>query len=155
MWKITRARINDFMRQAGNTRDRPEQIMAADIITMLIMPDQKYFCATEFYVNDLKLAGEVDYSERRPRLDIALKLYYPDREEKFAIRCMGPPHEGRIQKRKDYMQLLVLEHPANGWKVIDFWHNRMPNLWALNKPAAIQEVMAMMQPHMRCRKLVV
>lgn len=123
------------MRFAGNTRNRPEQLLAKLIIEKIL----GYQIESEYFVKDLKPVGEKDFSKTNqiPTLDLAI----PDR--KIAIRLQGPYHDELKQIRKDRIQKFVLE--GNGWIVIDFVHTDMPVLFQKRLPLQMTNYIDLMK----------
>jgi len=124
----SRSLAKKAMRRLGNTRNRPEQLLAARLIE-LHLPSARV--ETEVKMTDIVATGGVDLTgERAPRLDIRVVKD----GKKYAIRLMGPPHDEKKQERYDILQALFLESEDNGYTVIDFGHanyhvNPMPTLF--------------------------
>lgn len=105
------------MREKNDNAYRTEQIRATKIIRDLYVGTGDVI--QEYGVSGLTIDGK-PYPDAKP--DIAIPA------DKIAIRLMGPPHEKKNRKDKDWFQKTALE--ALGWVVVDFWYNEMPNLWA-------------------------
>lgn len=116
-------------RQMGKTgvkANRPEQLLAYELIMQYGMGIESL--ETEYSLKrKIKVVDHIDLRyPRSPTLDIAIFL----KNKKIGIRVNGHYHDSRT--RKDRIQKLVLEHPLNGWKIIDFWYFAMPNLFNKN-----------------------
>ncbi len=82
-----------------------------------------------------KMYYEYELTDLRDIQKIKGKFAKPDivlidevRGQKIAIRMNGGIHRKRLQKIKDEDQKTVME--GNGWKVVDFNEDDMPNLWS-------------------------
>lgn len=117
--KVNRSRsiASKNMRAKGDTSDRPEELLAYNIIRH-------------------HLQGIVQYDKQ-------LVVYFPSggfckldvfftyQNKKYAVRLMGPPHDPKKQQRKDYVQELNLIDL--NYTVIDFWYQKMVYLFLRNR----------------------
>ena len=113
------------MRNMTATEYRPEQIIAYKILCKMF-PHAHYNFAMELPVPDCKAV-----------LDIAI-IPEDSTKPKIAVRVNGAIHERTNRVIKDATQKDLLE--AAGWKVFDFWHYDMPDLWRLDALGAEQEI---------------
>ncbi len=109
----------------SQTDYRPEQMWAGDIITACLPP--RFQILYEYELTRLKEVQGIKKTFAKP--DIV--LLDEARNQRIAIRLNGPPHFKKLQKIKDADQKIVLE--GNGWKVLDFDYDKMPNLWTNNR----------------------
>lgn len=113
------------MRKTGVKSHRPEQMLAYKLICQYGEFPELRLAGTEYKVRDIKVVDYIDLTgDRMPTLDIVFLYGF----EKIGIRVNGHYHDSRT--RKDRIQKLVLEHPQNGWKIVDFWYHSMPNLFS-------------------------
>ena len=99
---------------------RKEQIFVRDFLATI---HPKWAIKLEYKIRGLKLDGK---PYRRCVLDIAVQ------KPKLAIRLNGGYHfSSDRQRTKDEFQKEALEQA--GWKVIDFDHHKMPNLFKKKK----------------------
>lgn len=120
--KVNRTQFfaNKAMRANGNTKNRPEQLLARD----LIQAHYSEKLETEYTPTDIKPLPDLDLTgDRSPRLDIAIP------SKRIAIRLNGPPHDRRITRNYDRAQQVFLEMQEKPWKVVNFVHTMMPVLW--------------------------
>jgi very-short-patch-repair endonuclease len=113
--------------QWGNmqTEYRDEQLLATEILKVLF-PKDSYSIRQEEPVEECKAV-----------LDIAI-IPKSETLKRIAIRMMGEIHEGNRKKIKDEDQKTMLIQ--QGWRVYDFWKDRMPNLWNLEIEGAAREI---------------
>ena len=109
---------------------RPEQIYCCQLLKEII-PEANI--EMEYLVN-LEPVDSIDV--KRALLDIAITFSgefegLVFNEVKVAIRINGEVHEKPRQIIKDADQRFVLE--GNGWKVYDFWFNKIPEIWNRKK----------------------
>jgi len=125
-----KAWITKGMNEAQNTKNRPEQILAKNLIIQHMPRHTNFIIKTEYVVNDLKPEPEVWLvGNRSPKLDIAVVLKDDNKKifRKIAIRLNGPPHDAERQNRYDDMQEGILA--KNDWFVVNFKYDKMPALW--------------------------
>lgn len=124
--RFTQSRIYDNMIRAGNTKNRPEQLLAADIIRAHTSFDVQ----TEVTLN-LKATDSVNLTgERAPKVDILLTPHSLSRymtEQKIVIRCMGAIHKQKRRQNYDRVQRHFMTD--NNIAVYDFWYDKMPYLF--------------------------
>lgn len=102
---------------------RPEQLWAGDIIKACLPQGYRFF-----YELELTDLHDVDgFRAKFCKPDIALTSQH----RKVAIRLNGGYHNKKSQKMKDANQRIILE--GNGWDVVDFNYEEMPNLWTSNR----------------------
>lgn len=108
---------NDFMRRnMTESSYRPEQMFVRDFLSTI---HPEWVIKSEYKVSGLKVDGK---PYRLCILDIAI------RKHKIAIRLNGGYHfSSDRQSNKDEFQKEALQQA--GWKVIDFDHYKMPNLF--------------------------
>ena len=125
----TRSRAKKGMRKKGDTKYRPEQILAHDIIESCSISKLRKL-EMEFSPADIvPLEGTNLTGDRSPRLDI----YFQTQDfVNYAIRLNGPYHDEKKQERKDYVQKVFLEMQPEKWIVIDFNYVTMQNLFKRN-----------------------
>lgn len=131
----SRSRAKKGMKSSGNTKNRPEQLLAAVLIKMHL----PQWCSTETEV-DVSLfdADNPDVPYERT-IDIVVK----NMKEKFAIEMQGPPHDELPQIRKDRRRGIILEWKGNDYKFIEFHYEKMTNLWKkAYEDVTIDEAMA-------------
>lgn len=117
----TRSKAKRGMRLAGNTKNRPEQILAATLLKMHL----PLWCQIDTEVEvSLHDADNPDVPYERT-IDIVVK----NMQEKFAIEMNGPPHDEKLQLRKDNRRIIILEWKGNDYKYVEFNYKKMPNLW--------------------------
>lgn len=117
----SRSRAKSAMRYLGNTKNRPEQILAATLLKMHL----PLWCHVETEVKvSLHDADNPDIPYERT-IDIVVK----NMQEKFAIEVNGPPHDEMPRIRKDNRRKIILEWKGNDYKYIVFDHNKMTNLF--------------------------
>ena len=123
------------------TSYREEQMRCVEILRRKIdiLPG---YIKTEYPVFGLKYDGKIENSI----LDVA--IVPPSVQYKIAIRLMGEIHTKDKMIVSDDNKRKALE--LDGWIVIDFWYNKMPNLWSKEQNEAIgllseQEVMKMLE----------
>lgn len=105
------------MRRKGQTKDRPEEKLAYQILKthlkkLDIIENQKRVCFNDINFSDVDISFTISSGE------------------KYAVRLMGEYHdEGERSKifRHDRIQLFYLEE--KGYIVIDFWYHKMTNLF--------------------------
>lgn len=101
---------NKNMRLAGNTSNRPEQLLARDLI-QAHYPEK---LETEYTPKDLHPLSDMDLTgNRAPRLDIAIP------SKRIAIRINGPSHTRKNRRNYDRAQQVFLESQDKPWTVID------------------------------------
>lgn len=107
------------MRNNGNTQDRPEELLAYEIIKthlkgLVNIDKQKIIMFND--INYAKL--DVEFSVRSG--------------QKYAIRLQGPPH-GKDDKAINHDRMQELYLIDKGYIVIDFWYKKMEYLWLRNQ----------------------
>lgn len=116
-----RSRAKRNMAYVGNTKNRPEQILA-EALLKLHLP---LWCRVETeYEVSLFDADNPDTPYERS-IDIAVW----NQGKKFAIELNGPPHDEVPQIRKDSRRQVILEWKGNDWKYIVFDYIKMPTLF--------------------------
>jgi len=108
----------------GNTEYRPEQMRAEKILSDVFVPEYVF---TEYKVRQL----EIDKMPTHMAiLDLAIVVPRTvSRRKNRAIRLMGGIHlSSETQRKKDSWQKVALIEAD--WEVIDFWEDKMPNLWS-------------------------
>jgi len=110
---------------------RPEQYYCYQLLREIIPPEAKI--EMEYLVNLESVDG---VNVKRALLDIAIlfpeeKCWGHENAVRIAIRINGEVHEKPRQRLKDEDQKYVLE--GNGWKVYDFWFNKIPEIWNKKK----------------------
>lgn len=122
--KWNQSRIYDNMVRAGNTSNRDEQLLAADIIRA----HTNHKVETEVLLHVKQTASNNLTGERTPRADIVVTI--TDKKiVTLVIRVMGEIHKRKPRMRKDAVQKEFLEDKINGYTVIDFWYDKMPFLF--------------------------
>jgi very-short-patch-repair endonuclease len=108
------------MVSGGNTSYRIEQMRAIEILKELYTKSE---IETEYVIRNLTIDGK----KTSPAIvDIVIK------PQKIAIRLNGEIHtKSASRRKKDENQKIALEEA--GWKVVDFWYYKLPNLWTRNK----------------------
>ena len=112
---------NDFMRRNMTESEyRQEQLFVRDFLSKI---HPEWVIMLEHKISGLKVDGK---PYRRCILDIAIQ------STRVAIRLNGGYHfASSRQETKDEFQKESLEQA--GWKVIDFDHHKMPNLFKKKK----------------------
>ena len=109
------------MRNAGNTKNRPEQLFAAAIIKMHL----PLWCSVETEVDVSLFDADNPNTPYERTLDIQVK----NMKEKFAIELNGGYHDEQLQIRKDSRREIILEWEGNDYKCIIFDYIKMVNLF--------------------------
>jgi len=107
---------------------------AGDIINACLPPRFKMFY--EYELTRLKVIQGIKKTFAKPDIVLIDEV----RNQRIALRFQGPPHKGKLQKIKDEDQRIVLE--GNGWKVVDFWYDKMLNLWTNNREDKVTRIAA-------------
>lgn len=108
------------MRQAGQTTNRPEQMLAY----YLIQGHLKQKVELEYKPPHLRALPDVDLTgDRSPKLDLAVPSI------RVAIRVMGQSHDNLPQERYDNIQRIFLEMQHPPWHVVDLWYYSLETLW--------------------------
>jgi len=131
MPKINRTRsfAKKNMRKKGNTSERREQMIIAEMIKTHCL--SKCVVETENSLPDLVALEGADLTgNRRPKVDITVT--FPN--GRYAVRMNGLYHDERKQERKDYFQKLVLENQPVPWKVIDINESKHDKIYLLKEP---------------------
>lgn len=117
----TRSKAKKAMRVTGNTKNRPEQILAGHLIKNHL----PLWCKVdlEFFVSLYDPDNPHNPYERH--IDIAVQ----NQTQKFAVELNGPPHDELPQIRRDNRYKTILEWEGNDWTYIEFSHISMPNLF--------------------------
>ena len=98
------------MREKGDTTNRPEQLLAAEIIKYHVTES----VTTEAKLSNLKDVDALTFTGMRaPRPDILFEY----QKQKFIVRINGPYHDGR--EKYDRAQKLFLEMQEPPYRVID------------------------------------
>ena len=104
------------------TEYRDEQMWAGEIIQACLPSRFKMYY--EYELTDLRDIQKIKGKFAKPDIVLIDEV----RGQKIAIRMNGGIHRKRLQKIKDEDQKTVME--GNGWKVVDFNEDDMPNLWS-------------------------
>lgn len=121
------------MRKANNTRNRPEQLMIAEIIEHHLSPNVKVL--TEERINYITESHQAKWAD----IDVYVVWQGPEMRTpgEFLIRVMGPPHDEPRQRSKDDLQrsyLMALHPPLRQiMTVCDLWYHLMPTTFQRNK----------------------
>lgn len=115
------------MRANPNPRNRPEQLLIAEILerhipgTCLVRTEE-----TVNYVNEF-------HESRHADIDIFIVYYESQTSDnkpwEYLIRVMGEYHDPEYQRRKDEIQkgyLEALKHVRKIRAIIDLWYTEMP-----------------------------
>lgn len=112
------------MRKTGIKEKRPEQMLAYDVICLYGEFPRLKLADTEYLVKDIKIVDRINLTgDRTPKLDIVFIFA----DKKVGIRVNGKWHDSRTIK--DRTQKTVLEHPKNGWIIVDFNYWEMETLF--------------------------
>lgn len=106
------------MRKNGQVSDRPEELLAYEIVKTHLK------CITNIDKQKVVWFNDINHA----KLDVEFAIRSGQR---YALRLMGPPHEPKKAQRHDTMQEIYLQE--RGYIVIDFWYDKMPFLWLRNK----------------------
>jgi len=118
------------MRVNPNPRNRPEQLLIAEILewhipgTCLVKTEE-----TVNYVNEF-------HEKRHADIDIFIVYYNSQTSDnkpwEYLIRVMGEYHDPEYQRRKDDIQkgyLEALKHVRKIRAIIDLWYTEMPKIF--------------------------
>jgi len=117
----TRSKAKKAMRANGNTKNRPEQILAAKLLKAHL----PLWCSVETE-EEVTLYDADNPDPYKISIDISIK----NQAKKFAIEMNGPPHDEELQIRRDNRRITILEWPGNDWTYIEFNYVKMPMLFA-------------------------
>lgn len=125
--KINRSQTfaNTNMRKNGNTKNRPEQILAKNIIEnhlpkyANVRTEEDVIC---FNPDNPETPKEIS-------VDITVRL----EQLKVSIEMQGGYHNRKNVGRRDFRKGITLEWKGNDWKHIVFVDEEMPGLWLRNK----------------------
>lgn len=129
----TRFQISNHMRKARNTRNRPEQMLIAEIIEDHLFPNVTV--KTEERIHYITESHQAKWAD----IDVFVVWQSPEnsRPMEYLIRVMGPPHDEPRQTQKDNLQrsYLMSIHPPLRYiaTVIDLWYHKMPTTFKRNK----------------------
>lgn len=129
----TRFQISNNMRKARNTRNRPEQMLIAEVITHHLFPNVTV--KTEERINYITESHQAKWAD----IDVFVVWKSPEnsRPMEYLIRVMGPPHDEPRQSKKDDLQrsYLMAIQPSLRYieTVIDLWYYKMPITFKRNK----------------------
>ena len=124
---------NRAMRKKGNTKNRFEQVLAANLIKYHL---KDYTTVeTEYKLKGLVPIGDDDFTgNKAPQPDIFIQYF----NKRIIIRVNGPYHDSRTDY--DWVQKEFLERQPNPYTVVDFNHDVMPTLFATHiKRPTIEE----------------
>lgn len=112
------------MRKKGATKNRPEQLLLAEIIKYHVTEE----VSTEVKLKKLKDVDAITLTgDRSPRPDILFECL----KQKFIVRVNGPSHDNR--EKYDKAQKLFLEMQDPPYRVIDVSYVRHELLFERNK----------------------
>jgi len=129
----TRYQKNSFMRKAGNTKKRPEQMLIAEVIEhhatqpIKVLTEEKIVYITE------------SHQEKWAEIDVYVVWKSPADEKpgEYLLRVQGAYHDEPTQRKKDDLQrsyLMALHPPLrNIVTVCDLWYHLMPTTFQRNK----------------------
>jgi len=107
------------------TEYRDEQLLAVDILKVLF-PRDSYSIRQEEPVEACKAVLDIAIIPKSPVL------------KRIGIRLMGEIHRRQYKTVRDDDQKIMLVKA--GWRIYDFWHDRMPSLWELEVDGAAREI---------------
>lgn len=115
---------NTNMRKNGNKSNRPEQILAKNIIENHL---PKY---AKVRTEEMVICYNPDNPEtpKEISVDITVRL----EQYKVSIEMQGGYHDRKNVGRRDFRKGVILEWKENGWKHIVFDYKKMPGLWLRN-----------------------
>ncbi len=107
---------NSAMRKAGNTKNRPEELLVFEII--------KYHAT----YNKLDSQRNIKYTNEQGVIkDSFVDIYFKDKFGEIVLRLMGEYHDELRQQRKDLLQSEYLQRDL--YKVIDIWYWDRPGIF--------------------------
>jgi len=110
------------MRANGNTKNRPEQVLAAKLLKAHL----PLWCS----VNTEHEVSMYDADNPEKPYVISIDIAIMNQAKKFAIEMNGPPHDEELQMRRDNRRIAILQWKGNDWAYIEFNYVKMPMLFA-------------------------
>lgn len=121
----TRSIAKNNMRRSGQTKNRPEQLLAAALIQAHLPLNASVETEETLYVFN------PDKPDFRNEVSVDITVRLPG--AKVAIEVNGPPHDELPQIRRDNRKKLILEWKGNDWKYLVFDYKYMVTLFLRNK----------------------
>lgn len=124
----TRSIAKKWMRRSGNTKNRPEEKLAANLIEIGLPVWAHVIPQRKLTLNDPD-GPDIEFN-----VDIAVRLEHL----KTVVELHGPYHDEKKYVRRDRIRRLLLEH--NGWNTLVIHHSKAPILFKESKKWKLEEL---------------